>query len=319
MASVHQTWSTDSFEARQRYEAWDEALCRLYGRWASARQPDTSFSASAEHRSLQNFSVIECICDPCAASRGRSEMRSDEPDFLALQLVLAGEEQIRFGGEEYSLAAGDIFVWDSTQPMDFRVTRRLHKISVKLPLTRFRRWLPDTWQGIRRQLKPESAAGSLLAGYMESLSPIRQADGFNQCDALIETTIGLLVNSLDLGARGTPQSHRDVHFARVRRYIGEHLTEPDLSPARIAGANRISVRYLHWLFEGTGSSVRQFIIRERLNRCRRDLENPLIPTRKLIDVAIACGFNDVTHFSRRFKQEFGASPREFCRRQAPPA
>lgn len=40
-----------------------------------------------------------------------------------------------------------------------------------------------------------------------------------------------------------------MHLERIRRYIAQHLTDPDLTPTRVAEANRISLRYLHWLFE----------------------------------------------------------------------
>lgn len=315
MAGLHRSWSTDAFEVQQRHEAWDQALCSLYGRWTSARPACSGFSARVEYHTLQNFSVVECICDPCAATRGRIELQADDRDFIALQLVLAGAEQIRFDREQYELVPGDIFIWDSTRPMDFRVTARLHKISVLLPLSRFQAWLPQDWQDIDRLLRPRTGAAALLASYIESLSPRTRPDSLKHCDALVETTIGLLINSLDVDAPTAPESQRDMHLGSVRHYIAQHLTDADLSPARIALASRISVRYLHWLFEGTGSSVSQYIIRERLQRCRRDLENPAIPARKLIDVAVAAGFNDVTHFSRRFKQEFGLSPRDF-RQQA---
>lgn len=240
-------------------------------------------------------------------------MLADCDEFLALQLVLDGHEQIHFAGEELVLSNGDILVWDSTKPMDFRVVERLHKISVLLPLNRFRNWLPTTWQSIQRVIRPKSEAAYLLGSYVVALSPRRTADGLNNSDALIETTIGLLVNSLQIVVPRPPESQREAHLERVRRYIDQYLAEPDLTPTKVASANHISVRYLHWLFHGMGVSVAQYIIRERLDRCRRELASPATNRRKVSDIALSAGFNDVTHFSRRFKQEFGRSPRAFSK------
>ncbi len=315
MASVYDSWSTESFDVRHQYDAWDEELSTVFGRWSVSRPSTMKFSASVESRSLDSFKVVECICDPCGATRGHAEMLADHSDFLALQLVLDGYEQIRFAGEEIELEAGDIFVWDSTKPMDFRVVQRLHKISVLLPLSRFRNWLPASWQSINRLIRSPSDAGRLLAHYLAALSPRRMVGGLNNCDALIETTIGLLVNSQEIALSRPPESRREIHLEKVHRYIAQHLTDPDLTPTRVAEANRISLRYLHWLFEGIGTSVAQYIIRERLQRCRRELASPATNRRKVADIALSVGFNDVTHFSRRFKQEFGVSPRAYSKEQ----
>lgn len=313
MASAYDSWTTDAFDVRHRYDAWDVELSAVFGRWSAALPSTMNFSATVESRSLDAFKVVECICDPCSATRGHAEMLADESDFLALQLVLDGYEQIRFAGEEVELERGDIFVWDSTKPMDFRVVQRLHKISVLLPLARFRNWLPTSWHSINRLIRPQSDGGRLLAQYLATLSPRRMVGGFNNCDALIETTIGLLVNSQQITVSRPPESQREMHLEHVYRYIAQHLTDPNLTPAKVAEASRISLRYLHWLFAGIGTSVGQYIIRERLQRCRQELASPATNRRKVADIALSAGFNDVTHFSRRFKQEFGTSPRAFSR------
>ncbi|MCZ0982276.1 hypothetical protein O1L60_34535 [Streptomyces diastatochromogenes] len=58
---------------------------------------------------------------------------------------------------------------------------------------------------------------------------------------------------------------------RVRDHINRNLGDPDLSPERIARAQRISVRYLHRLFEGEGTTVGQLIRQRRLEECGREL------------------------------------------------
>ena len=306
-------WTTGQFAPRERLDAWHEALNANYGRWASLPQPQATFSASIECGLVDAFRVIECVCDPCGGTRSQVDVARGSEDFVALQLVLQGREHIRFAGEEFVLKPGDIFVWDSARPMDFRVVEQLHKLSVVLPLARLRNWLPNRWHKIRRVIAPESGSAKLLASYLQSLTPRRALDGINNGDALIETTIGLLVNALDLGQSQSADCLRDVQLERVKSYIDEHLPEPELSPAKIAAANRISVRYLHWLFGSIGTSVTQHVIKERLERCRRDLGNPMMQTRKVADVAFSWGFSDVTHFNRRFKAEYGQSPRSFAK------
>jgi AraC-like DNA-binding protein len=58
---------------------------------------------------------------------------------------------------------------------------------------------------------------------------------------------------------------------RVRQYINHHLGDQELTPEMIADAHRISVRYLHRIFEGEGTSVSRLVQQRRLEECRREL------------------------------------------------
>ena len=144
-----------------------------------------------------------------------------------------------------------------------------------------------------------------------SLSSAFLAGDLHNADALTESVIGLLVNVLNTDGSVEAGSLRGTHLLLVKRYIEENLAEPDLSPARIAKANRISLRYLHVLFEREGTTVQQYIIQERLLRCRRELENPSMAGRTITDIAFSWGFQSATHFSRRFKAAFGLTPQDY--------
>jgi AraC-like DNA-binding protein len=95
---------------------------------------------------------------------------------------------------------------------------------------------------------------------------------------------------------------------QVRRHIERHLGDADLSPSSIAAANAISVRTLHAMFGNTGESVSAFIRRRRMESSRDDL--CARPHASIIDIAWRWGFKSPSHFSRVFKETFGAAPHE---------
>ena len=309
-------WSTLNHAGTERYEAWEHQLNTVYCDWNMKRPLAPDFFARIRYRSHDTLKIIDCVCDPCGASRQPKIMGRDPREIIGLQLVLDGRETIKFGDDDIELSKGDILLWDNTRPMTFAVRERLHKLSFIMPLSQFKNWLPTSWHSIDHRIPAGSNAGDLLSIYMSSLAA-RFLDGdVGNGYALTEATIGLVVNALGRDACKQTTSLRDAQMLRVKRFIDQHLDEPDLSPGRIAMANRISVRYLHWLFEPVELTVTRHIIQQRLQRCRRELSNPMMRYRTISDIAYSWGFHNPTHFSRRFKLEFGVSPLDFRKQEA---
>jgi AraC-like DNA-binding protein len=96
---------------------------------------------------------------------------------------------------------------------------------------------------------------------------------------------------------------------RVREHIRRNLRDPGLSAAGIAAAHGVSLRQLYKACSGAGISLEQLIIQRRLQGARAELSLPASRRRTIESVARSWGFRNVTHFTRRFSQEFGLSPR----------
>lgn len=105
---------------------------------------------------------------------------------------------------------------------------------------------------------------------------------------------------------------------RVREYIDAHLADPGLSPERIAQSQRISVRYLHRMFESDESTVGRLIQRRRLEECARQLARRGRSGPTVAAVAGRWGFASPAHFSRAFRAAYGVSPREWRARGGAP-
>jgi AraC-like DNA-binding protein len=58
-------------------------------------------------------------------------------------------------------------------------------------------------------------------------------------------------------------------------------------------------------------SVSALIRSRRLERCRRDLVDPLLADVPLAVIGQRWGFSDAPHFSRLFRAAFGESPRDY--------
>ncbi len=123
--------------------------------------------------------------------------------------------------------------------------------------------------------------------------------------------IALLVAELLAPHRSESANSGSEMVARIRSYIEENLMDPDLSPESIARAHHISVRYLHKLFQGDGTTVSTHIRQRRLAACRLDLGRLPNRRRSVAAVAQSWGFPSPSHFSRLFRQTYGESPSEW--------
>lgn len=98
---------------------------------------------------------------------------------------------------------------------------------------------------------------------------------------------------------------RNEHLARAIAILEENIEEP-ISPSELSDMLGISTRQLERLFgKFLKSSPKRYITEMRLHRAR----NLIVQTEQSItDIAIACGFNSTSHFSKVFRSHYGVSP-----------
>jgi AraC family transcriptional regulator len=104
--------------------------------------------------------------------------------------------------------------------------------------------------------------------------------------------------------------------ARVTRAVRRIEQHPDmrLSLATLARDARLSPYHFLRIFERlTGVTPHQYILRTRLREAALRLASA--PT-KILELALDCGFGDVSNFNRAFRAEFGCAPRAYLRQNS---
>jgi AraC-like DNA-binding protein len=109
-------------------------------------------------------------------------------------------------------------------------------------------------------------------------------------------------------ARETSSSIQAARIQAALAFIDGRSSDPNLTPARAAASLGISVRYLERLLEASGKSFGRRLLERRLEAARRLLCDPSAKALRITDIALQTGFSDLSHFSRRFRERFGASP-----------
>jgi AraC family transcriptional regulator len=91
-------------------------------------------------------------------------------------------------------------------------------------------------------------------------------------------------------------------------YINAHLSE-DISLVALAIELGVSQYYLCQSFKKSiGMTPHKYLIQQRVERSQQLLKHPDLT---ILDVAIACGFANSSHFAKCFRQQLGISPTEF--------
>jgi AraC-like DNA-binding protein len=113
-----------------------------------------------------------------------------------------------------------------------------------------------------------------------------------------------------------PDARERTLLHRIYAFVEQQLADPGLTPASIAAAHHISLRYLYKLFEAEPVTVGGWVRRRRLERCRQDLRDPAQRYRPVAAIGAHWGFLSAAHFSRAFRYEYGVPPAEFRTRSA---
>ena len=130
-----------------------------------------------------------------------------------------------------------------------------------------------------------------------------------------EIGIGLagLAAQLDRGEKQEAKSISAAGIARVARIVRTLERDPD-SPrdlSALAHEARLSPYHFLRMFQSiTGVTPHQYLLRLRMQRAAvRLVREPA----KIVEIALECGFGDVSNFNRTFRAEFGVSPRGWRR------
>jgi AraC family transcriptional regulator len=135
-----------------------------------------------------------------------------------------------------------------------------------------------------------------------------------------ELGVTLAARAVSLAAGAASPHHRVVPDAEAR--VARTVRMIDRNPAaeltlgNLARAAGLSPYHFLRTFEYVvGVTPHQYVLRARLREAAMRLADE---PGKILDVALDCGFGDVSNFNRAFRAEFGASPRDFraAQRQA---
>ncbi|MCF6744244.1 helix-turn-helix domain-containing protein [Blastococcus sp. KM273128] len=240
-------------------------------------------------------------------------LRMESPPVVALAVQASGVGRFRQFDAETLVPPRQLMLSDLTAPYEFSWVDSGGSRAFQIPYDRLA--LP---RDVVRRAGPRLRASPLHGLVRDHLVRLAaDADGLaaDPGAAALGTATTELVRALLVSAGGDGRALREVReetlLTRVLAWARAHLTEPDVDPARIAAVHNVSLRQLYKVCADAGVSLEQWLIAERLERARAELVAPSRRNRTVTAVARECGFSDASHFTRRFRQAYGLTPREW--------
>ena len=244
-------------------------------------------------------------------SQGLVTKKGADSDLLVVSVKLTGTATLTQAPGRL-LRDGDLFVTDLWRPFEF-FDEGGENTALYIPLGRL--GLARDYAERAGEIMHTSPLAAQLKRHLAIV--FRDADALSQgpAAALVGQATADLVRAALISAIDEEPFRRDDWdqnlITVVKGYIAQHLDDPDLGAERIAQAMFISVRQLYKLWEAEPGPLGQWIVGRRLEAARQDLTSRRGRNQTIAAIARRWGFADSTHFSRRFRQAYGMSPREW--------
>jgi AraC-like DNA-binding protein len=306
--------NTSSSVPDRRLAVWQDIVCDTFVGLDCRSDMHEAFWGAVSQSAIGPATFTRV--DSCAQRvfRTPSRIARASQNYVLVALGNSGVNGVYQDGREAVVSAGQFVIYDTTRPYELRFDDSFSQTILQMP----RKLLQQRIGAFEALTATTFSSDRPLEGlaYEFLVSAGKVIDHVDPA-----TATRLLDQGLDLIAmafaermhqRSPDQSvHRSALLYRLKNTILTQLSDPELSMSGVAAAVGISPRYASDLMADEQTSFRSYVQTQRLERCRRDLADPAHAARHIGDIAFAWGFNDLAHFSRIFKQRFGASPREW--------
>jgi AraC-like DNA-binding protein len=294
-------------------EGFQAAICETYFPYeiSATKGADSLFSAVATgHVGPLRMTRIQ-VSAPFQGRR-RISARDDERKTFVLMLIEDG--QVRFRGRRSDAAeAGNLVLINSDQPLETEQRACGTSMAVSVPSSLLMSRFPEADDWCLRALDATAGSPAVLRecmlAYWRARANLRTAEAIGLAESMVQL-IGVAFrsqNSLPLFLSHSTQ----MHFLRVRDVVLENLDNPALSVEFVSDQLSISKSYLFTIMNAADTTLGRFILEQRLERARELLADMGMMVRSISDIALSVGFPHLSHFSRRFTERYGKSPRAF--------
>jgi AraC-like DNA-binding protein len=314
---VQEVLSTEQVPPHERIAYWREVICAVFIQLDVTQTVSGRFRGAVRTTRAGSMTSTRIRTDPMIAERSPRHLRTAQDDRCLLALQLRGRTRGSQDGRQVVLGPGDLALFDSRRAyrVDFHGDRFDHLV-LQFPHAALAERGIDPSAVTARRVGTDSTIGRLVSPFLVNASQVADQAGRTTAWRLGEMSLDLIASALATTVSAdhhVPAATGDELYRRIQLYLQLHISDPQLSPPRVAAAHNISLRQLHRLFARDGTTFRQWLRNERLRRCYDDFRSPQLAGRSIADIAKLWGITDAAWLSRAFRSRYGLTPREHRR------
>lgn len=317
-------FSTESVRPMEQMAYWNDAICNVFTalqcqlpRHRKASQ--VGYQGSLEYWDLGKLQIAKVTADPSRVDHDKHQVAMSNEALNLLHLQINGSSINTQGDREASLRPGDFTICDSTEPYHLHFDEAIEMLVVRIPQELTRKYFSNkrSLYGHHFSAADTQGVGGLFNDYIQGLWNHREAlVTESQLASASDSALSLLACHLDsfeiFGSAADDKSTAGL-LKTIQLYIDNNAANPDLPAELVAAAHNISARYLRSLFAAEGLTCSGYIASRRMAAATRYLSEPQFGNLKIIDIAFLSGFQSTSHFSRKFREQCGMSPKDYRR------
>ena len=318
MTSGWVNWCTGD-HGSHKYEFWQDAVRSSVIEADLSVESQESFDGTMFSQTASDVRLVNFSCGPHIIRRTGAQARRHGRDGLMVSLQCAGQAALTQRDTTQIIAPGEFGVLNAGASFEVMFPADTKRRLLLLPDHLFGPTaFPVKCLDQPAKIASDSPFAPLLAQTILLLTNVDGSLGERVKATLISTVVELIAAQFHSteGMATASKSSAELSFHSLKRYVDLHITNPDLSPATAAAASKISVRTLHRLFARyLEMGFESYVVEARLKLTFAALQAARVRT--VSEAAYACGFNNVSHFTKRFSERFGISPIHVLKGQAP--
>lgn len=305
--------TTAGMNPASRSRHWHEAIASTYFPLELAFKQTDTFEGELLSWQLGELSLSRLCAQPTSYRRlPRHLVNESEEEFL-ITVPTHSEVYFSQSGQDVRCNPGGFIFERSNEPYEFSHSDPASLWVLKVSEVALSERIRAPGRFCSLEFDARNGTGGLFTDMLQHI-PARIDDMTKDARATVgEHLIELLALSVESDGRtmsGGSSAARSAHLVRIEQFLRNHLSDPLLSPERVALACGISTRYLHELFRDTNQTLGQWIRDQRLLACKNDLKDPN-NCETIATIAYSHGFTDQAQFSRAFKNHFEQTPKDY--------